>query len=97
MSMISVQPERTSPDGEVAMLKVPDLEVYKVLEIWLASFFPTQELCIRSLTEDRGKAMTEFEPHYREIQKSFDEAFNAYRDSLRQQKADILSKPDKLH
>src|SRR5262245_44836931 len=40
----------------------------------------------------RGKEVNQVEPQYRGIQRSFDEAFKVYRQSLREQKADILAR-----
>jgi hypothetical protein len=82
--------QRSSPDGRFVALGVPDLEVYKWLQIWLASFFPTQELCLRSMT--RGKALAEAEAHYREMQVAFEAAFKTFREALRNQNADISAR-----
>src|SRR5262249_16001010 len=48
-----------SPDGKVLILDVPDVEVYEILEIWLASFFPIQELCLRTFEGVQGIATIE--------------------------------------
>jgi hypothetical protein len=56
------------------------------LAFGLFSFFPTQELCIRSLKSASGKTVSKFEPE--EIQRSFEGSLKIYH---QQQNADILS------
>jgi hypothetical protein len=58
------------------------------LAFGLFSFFPTQELCIRSLKSASGKTVSKFEPEYRKIQRSFEGSLKIYH---QQQNADILS------
>ncbi len=48
----NLKPNHQSPDGKVLALEVPDVEVYRTLAIWLAAFFPLQELCHRAFRSD---------------------------------------------
>jgi hypothetical protein len=85
------QPVRSSPGGKVLILDVPDIDVYEILEIWLASFFPIQELCLRTFEGVQGIATIEAVACFRQFRGRFDEMLEIYRESLRQMKADILA------
>jgi hypothetical protein len=80
-----------SEDGKVLVLEVPDIEVYRNLEIWLASFFPIQTLCLRTFEDAKGIATNEAVACFGQFRGAFDEVFKVYRESLRQMKADILA------
>jgi len=86
----TLQPIRRSADGQVVALDVPDLEVYRTLEIWLAAFFPFQELCHRAFRTAGGANVVEAGAHYDQMRKAFDDVFATYRESLRKMGADVL-------
>lgn len=86
-----LQPTRVSPDGEVIALELPDEEVYRTLEIWLAAFFPLQELCHRGFRGVGGPIVAQSGTYYDEMRRAFDVVFETYRESLRKVNADVLS------
>jgi hypothetical protein len=72
----------TSPDGKLVALEVLDVVVYRTLEIWLASFFPLQELCFRTFGSACGTNSKQAHEHYRKMSEEFDVVFKIFRDSL---------------
>lgn len=78
-----VEPTRLSPDGTVFALEVPDAGVYRTLEIWLAAFFPLQELCSGAFRAAGGATVVQAGAHYEQMRKAFDDVFAMYRESLR--------------
>ncbi|MBI5612911.1 MAG: hypothetical protein HY942_07590 [Gammaproteobacteria bacterium] len=87
----SLQPNRLSPDGKVFALGVPDVEVYRTIEIWLAAFFPLQELCHRVFRVTGGATVVQAGLHYDQMRKAFDDVFAMYRESLQKLDADVLA------
>lgn len=86
-----LQPTRMSPDGKIVALEVPDIEVYRTLEIWLAAFFPLQELCLRVFRIGCGITIAQAGVHYDQMRIAFDDIFAKYRETLRSMDADVLA------
>jgi len=86
-----LRPTHQSPDGKVVGLEVPDVEVYRTLAIWLAAFFPLQELCHRAFRSCGGNTVVQAGTYYDEMRRAFDDIFATYRESLQKMDADVLS------
>jgi len=86
-----LQPSRVSPDGQVIALELPDVEVYRTLEIWLAAFFPLQDLCHRGFRTGGGPVVVQSAAYYDQMRSAFDGVFTTYRESLRKLNADALA------
>jgi hypothetical protein len=83
-------PTSTSPDGAFFKLGIPDVAIYKTLAIWLAAAFPLNELCARTFPCFHGGDLTNAYAAFKDGRAAFDDAFQAYRQSLREMHADIV-------
>jgi hypothetical protein len=88
---LTSEPKGATPDNNALFMDVSDIAVYRILEIWLASFFPLQELCFQTFRTARGVFTLEAETHYYEVRKGFEEALKDFRKSLRQMRADAIA------
>lgn len=83
LSSSMLQPTRRSSDGKLFALEVPDIAMHRTLEIWLAGFFPLQELCLRKLRTTKIPAISRAIAHFDEMRRAFDQLFATYREALR--------------
>jgi hypothetical protein len=79
----SLEPMGATGDGKFLVMEVPDIEVFKSLEIWLASFFPIQLLCARGFVTPQRDSLREPHTLFLGIWKTFDDAFTTYRENLK--------------
>jgi hypothetical protein len=90
LSSVAMQPKNFSSDGAVVSLEPSDIFVYQKIEIWMAAFFPLQDMCNRAFRKKGGQVVTEGGVHYDDVKAAFNAAFVKYREALKEMKADIL-------
>ena len=84
---LSSELHSTSPDGKIISLAVSDLGVYQSLIIWLTSFFPLQQLCLRTFEASFGNATSQAVASYQQMWKAFDETVEQIRQSVQEMQA----------
>lgn len=87
---VSVHRERQSHDVGLVSLKVSDIDVLKVLEIWLAAAFPLHSMCIDTFQRTADDRFTEARQNFDHMWKLFDAWFLEYRARLARVQADVL-------
>jgi hypothetical protein len=86
----TLRPVKTVEDGKYIISDVPDVEVYKCLGIWLAGFYPLQAVCSRQFVLDRTSQLAGPYRDFQNMWKAFEPLFDAYRENLRKQNADVI-------
>lgn len=86
----SMRPVKSAMKGKYVVLDVPDLAVFKVLEIWLAAFYPLQAVCSRRFVLDRKNQLAIPYGHFQSVWDAFNPIFDNYRKNLRDQDADVI-------
>jgi hypothetical protein len=86
----ALRPIKSLENGKYVVLDVPDVEVFKCLEIWLAVFYPLQGICSRRFVLDRTAQLAGPYKHFQNMWNAFDPLFDAYRANLRKQNADVI-------
>ena len=79
---------RVSPDGKIISLTVSDLGVYQGLLVWLKSFFPLQQLCLRTFEASFGNATSQAVASYRQMWEAFDKTVVQIQQSVQEMQAD---------
>ena len=83
----SSEPRSASPDVKFISLAVSDLGVYRSLIVWLTSFFPIQQLCLRTFEASFGNATSTSLASYHQMWKAFDETVEQIRQSVQEMQA----------
>ena len=91
LNNMAIQPKNFSSDGAAVFLEPSDIPVFQILEIWMAAFFPLQDMCNRGFRRGGGHVVMEGGRHYDEVKTAFDAAFERYRERLKEIQADILA------
>ena len=86
----TLRPVKCVENGKYVISDVPDVEVFKCLEIWLAVFYPLQAVCARRFIFDRKSQLADPYRHFQNMWNAFDPLFDAYRANLRKQNADVI-------
>jgi hypothetical protein len=87
---VALEPVKFLENGKYVVLEVPDMEVFKSLEIWLAAFFPLQAVCSRCFVSDRKSQLAEPYRHFQNVWNAFNPSFDEYRTNLRKENADVI-------
>lgn len=90
LTSVNMKPVDQSPDGDFVSLAVPDLAVYQTLELWLAAFFPINELFAAGFDWELNEPMKITRSNYNQMMNLFSGAFVAYRKGLAGMNADAL-------
>ena len=90
LASMAMQPKNFSADGSAISLEPSEISVYQNIEIWMAAFFPLQDMCNRDFRKKGGQVLTEGARHYDDMKMAFNAAFAKYREALNEMKADIL-------
>ncbi|MGH9839791.1 MAG: hypothetical protein ACREEM_13500 [Blastocatellia bacterium] len=86
----ALRPTGEIVEGKYVVLDVPDTEVFKGLEIWLAAFYPVHQICAQTFFPLRSEQLVECHSHFLSLWEAFDGVFAVYRDNLRKLDADVL-------
>jgi hypothetical protein len=80
----SMKPSKSVNAGEHVVLEVPDIEVFKILEVWLTAFYPIHALCSRCFMAERGDELEEAYGHFKNMWEAFNPALEDYRRNIRE-------------